>query len=373
MKLTMVISSLGIGGAQRVVGLLANAWQALGWKLTILTLDSQDASPFFPVHPDVHIHNLGVAHCSRSLAQAIIANVRRLNALRTALRESKPDGVVSFMDTVNVLTILASRGLGIPVVVSERTDPRMHDIGRMWNTLRKLTYPLADSIVVQTRSVLEGLPARWREKATAIANPVTIPQVDAQRDGRAETVFLCVGRLSPEKGQDLLLRTFAELPQSLSGWRLRLVGDGPWEATLKEMARTAGITDRVEFLGRTNTPEEWLEKGGIFVLPSRFEGFPNALLEAMAHGLPCIAFDCPSGPAEIIDHGRTGLLAGYESVEALGRAMAYLADNPSRCREMGAAARAAMRDFGIENTTRRWEQAMAAGGFPVPADAPSGP
>ena len=123
MRLTFVISHLGCGGAQRVMSILANAWATKGWRITLLTLDNGEERPFYDLHPAVMYRPLIVSRASPTSMHAIFNNLKRLWVLRQAIKQSSPHVVISFMDMPNVLTILATLGLSLPVIISERTDP----------------------------------------------------------------------------------------------------------------------------------------------------------------------------------------------------------------------------------------------------------
>jgi UDP-N-acetylglucosamine:LPS N-acetylglucosamine transferase len=130
MRVSFVISSLGIGGAERVCSMLANYWAASGWEVHVATLDDGREPPFYPLRADIRHTRLGVMGQSGTTAGAMYRNLRRVRALRRALRAAAPEVVISFMDRTNVLTLLATAGLRMPVIVSERTDPAMRNIGR---------------------------------------------------------------------------------------------------------------------------------------------------------------------------------------------------------------------------------------------------
>src|SRR5689334_5516281 len=150
MRLTLVISSLQCGGAERVMAIMANYWAARGHVITLLTLDGAK-SPFYELDCRVQHQALGVAGPSLNLVRGLSSNLKRIGALRRALRASHSDAVISFADKTNVLVLLASRGLKVPVIVSEHTDPALSPIDRVWHQLRQRVYPMADLIVVLTQ------------------------------------------------------------------------------------------------------------------------------------------------------------------------------------------------------------------------------
>lgn len=350
MRLTAVIASLGAGGAERVLSLLATAW-AGRYDVTVLTWDAPGAAPFFPLSPRVRHQALDLDAVSRSPLEGLVRNVSRLRRLRAAIRATAPDLVVSFVDRVNVLTLLATRGLDVPVVVSERVDPRRYDPGPAWRWLRPLAYQAAAAVVVQTASTRDYLAARWRVPLVTIPNPV---DPGTAGDAPGERLVVGLGRLVPQKGFDVLLRGFARAAIAEAGWRVEIAGSGPGLPDLMTLARDLGIDTAVAFPGTVKDSTAFLRRAGIFALTSRFEGFPNALAEAMALGRAVVATDCPTGPRELTLGGTAGRLVPVDDVDAVATALRELAASPLLRRQLGLAARAAMAPYAAAEVVKAW-------------------
>lgn len=330
-RVAVVISSLGRGGAERVAATLSAAWEVAGDDVTLVTLSSRSADAY-ELSPRIRRVELDLQRPSGGLARGLLQASRRVLRLRHALVALRPDVVVSFVDRTNVLALAATVGTGLRVVVSERTDPRLHRIGGPWAGLRRLLYPRAAGVVVQTESV-----ARWArgfcrrvhvipnavERGTRCASPGT-------RDGAKR--LLAIGRLDRVKGFDVLVDAFARVADRHPDWSLVVLGDGPERRALETQARRAGLDRRVALPGWTPDVQGELAGAHAFALSSRYEGFPNALLEAMACGVPCVAFACPSGPAEIVTSGHDGLLVPPGDVEALASSLDVVMRDP-RVRE----------------------------------------
>lgn len=335
--------------------LLADALAAQGHAVSIVTL-ADAATDFFKPSPDIRRIGLNQQADSTSLPQAVANNLRRARALRTCLRELCPEVLIAFGDQANVLALLASRGLPCRAIVSERNDPARHAIGRLWSGLRRLAYPWADVVVVQTAGVQDWMRRTIpKARPVVIPNPVPPPTVTARPGERRPTV-IGVGRLFLQKGFDRLIEAFATVAPDFPEWRLKLVGDGPLRDELAALAETLGVAEKVEFTGRSPHPEAHLAEAGLFVLPSRYEGFPNALLEAMALGLPVVAFDCPSGPSAIITHGVDGLLVAADDVAALADSMARLMADRDERHRLGKSAVSVLDRFGIAAVLAEWER-----------------
>lgn len=360
-RITFVISSLAAGGAERVLSIMANYWAAKGWAVTILTLNSSAVTPFYPLDQRVTMMPLGVAGVSTTKTAAIANNWVRLTTLRRTLVATKPDCIIGFGDTTNVLLLVATVGLGLPTIVSERTAPQSHPIGRVWQRLRNLTYPWADGIVVQSEGAKAYFGRAIQAKSRIIPNPV-LPPPPAPTPVAVKTqpVVMAMGRFTFEKGFDLLLKAFARVARKHPAWQLKIVGDGPLREEWTALATEVGLAERVIFTGRVQDPFTHLQNADLFVMSSLYEGFPNALCEAMAAGLPVISFDCPSGPREIIRHGMDGLLIPPQDVDALAAAMDQLMGNSSQRQQLATHAPEIIQRFGIDKVMSQWEAAIAA-------------
>lgn len=362
MRLTLVIPGLDdAGGAERVMATLANAWAKRGWPTTLLTLDDGAAPPFYPLDPAVDRRPLGIAGPSRSPLAAVANNRRRLRALRRAVATSRPDVVVSFMDQTNVLVLLATRGLGIPVVVAEHSNPAEQPIGPIWGGMRRLLYPRAACVVMLTERAASYFPPAIRRRVRIVPNPIALPGAGARDPNAADRggrVLVAVGRLSREKGFDLLLRAFAMATHRRPEWRLVIWGDGPQRPELERMRDNLGLGGHVSLPGTTSAIMQEMDTSDLFVLSSRYEGFPMALCEAMAVGLPVVAFDCPAGPREIVRPGIDGVLVPAEDVPALAAALDRLMGDPAERRRLGERAPDVLDRFGLEAVLAIWDDLL---------------
>jgi GalNAc-alpha-(1->4)-GalNAc-alpha-(1->3)-diNAcBac-PP-undecaprenol alpha-1,4-N-acetyl-D-galactosaminyltransferase len=366
-RLTIVIHSLSGGGSEHAAAVMASYWAEAGRDVVLVTLDSVENDQI-SFSPEVERVGLGVMGESSDVWSAIKANQKRIQALRTTMLKTDPDRVISLTDRTNVLTLLAARGTDLKIVVSERTDIRHHRIGRIWEWLRKRTYPSACSIVVQTEAVGAAMKPIARQAPihvipNSVPAPTTTPENSTLGLPEDRNWFVGVGRLSYEKGFDRLIDAFAQISEQCLNWNLLIIGDGPEKSNLQNAAREHGLADRVTLPGWIESPWSALPPSSssatsIAVLPSRYEGFPNALLEAMSHGLAPIAFDCESGPSEIISHNENGLLVPQGNIPELAAAMQTLAHENDRRTRLATAAREVTDRFSPERIFAMWEDVL---------------
>lgn len=351
-SILFVLASLSAGGAERIVSEMANYWGQKGWTVGLLTL-SDSRSDHYILHKNVRRICLDAMSRSETAYESLVNSVRRIVALRRAIRSFAPDVVLSMVDRTNVLVLAAMPGLRIPAIVSERIDPTQYDIGRIGRAARRVLYPLASAVVVQTATV-----AGWA-RAFLPANKVrVIPNFVCARISQPkmrERLILAVGRLEQQKGFDILLVAYAKSKAVAHGYRLVILGAGSQREALLALADQLGIAEYLEMPGVVAAPEEWMERAAIFVLSSRYEGFPNALVEAMAMGCAVIATDCPSGPREIVRTNEDGLLVRSGDADSMAHALSTLIENEGFRERLGSNAMAIRKRLAPAIVLSQWE------------------
>ncbi|QEY32438.1 glycosyltransferase family 4 protein [Synechococcus sp. RSCCF101] len=333
-RVLISIHALGLGGAERVALQWAGWLLAEGHRVEVLVGHG--------ARPDVYALPPGLVRRREPGPPLTLLRLRRL------LRADRPDLVLAITTRPAIRMLLAAWGTGIPVLVAERNHPALKPLPPLWRLLRRLTYPRAARHLVQTDSIAAWLRRRRllsRSGGVAVVPnalqwplPRHSPAVDPGNVlAEGERLLLAAGTKPHQKGFDRLVAAFAAVGPRLPGWRLVIAGlpPGAWPPDWPLPAEAAL---RPLLVGPVGNMADWYDRADLFVLSSRYEGFPNVLLEAMASGTACLAADCPSGPAELIDPGRSGWLvpAGEDepaAVEALAEALARLmADAPLRQR-----------------------------------------
>jgi len=369
-RLTAVIGTLGAGGAERMMAILTRAWAERGWQVElVLTLAKSTDAQFFEADPRIKVQYLDLYRLSRGLRQGALANLRRVLALRRAIRASRPDAVLAFTVETNVLTILGSLGLRVPVVVEEHIFAEWPPLARRWRLVRLLTYPFASSVVALTPSALAALGLARGRHGRVVPNPV-LPAPPDPVAVAEPPVIVAMGRLVAQKGFDMLIEAFAPVARRHPDWNLEIWGEGPDRSKLEGRRDELGLAERIRLPGTTPEPHAVLGRAGIFVMSSRREGFPMVLGEAMASGVPCVSFDCPSGPRELIRDGVDGLLVPPNDVVALSSTLERLISDRDLAARLASRAPEVVERFSLEAILAQWSAIFAEVGA-LPAASPA--
>ena len=368
MKILLLMHSLSAGGAERAACTLANFWAASGRDVNIVTLTPVSAD-FYPLDRRVGRISLDLAGASHHALHGLWQNVKRVVALRRLLRSLRPDIALAMMSTPNVLLALASLWLPtLQTIGSERCYPPHAALGRLWHVLRRTLYGRLSAMVALT-----GECAHWIETHTSASRVVVIPNAIAwplpDNPPRRTLPRLCqpqrklllaVGRLEPVKNFDVLIRAFARLARAFPDWDLIILGEGPERAPLASTIRCMGLVQRVALPGVAGNVAYWYGEADLFALTSRSEGFPNALAEAMAHGVPAVSVDCNTGPRDIIRHGIDGLLVPPDDIAALSDALARVMGDATLRGQLASRSVEARERFSVANIGQMWETLFLA-------------
>lgn len=383
-KVMFHINSLGKGGAERVVSLLANRLVKENIEVIIATeWFSEDEYELLPEVRRVHVGLWGQQENGSRVAKQWY----RIKNLRKVLVDEEPDVLISFCVKANYRAMMASMGTKFPVIVSVRNDPKIDYVGRANNLMNKLFLNRAAGCVFQTEEAQEFFDEILQKKSIIICNPVNEKYLQAVRR-TAEKKIVCVGRLVAQKNQMLLVKAFERILEKYPDYHLYLYGDGSDDECKEELLQYVDskslvvgkketeesvfsdtekdenigkeelhLKNRIHFMGLSNTLEKDMADAAMFVLPSNYEGMPNALMEAMALGLPVISTDCPCGGSRYwIENNVTGQLVPVKDIEAMAAAMEFYIRNPQIAEEMGARAKEKLKEATVDKVFEQWKR-----------------
>lgn len=327
MKIAFFISSMVLGGAERTVAALANEFIKYGDKINIITLDNQTS--FYYLDPQVKYINLNTLKDSKNLFDALINNSRTIRALRKIIKKEKIDALISFNTTTMTAAIISSLFLRTRVIGTEMSNPYLIETNKLWQFMKRNISVLADGFIFQTKESTSYFRKAVLKKSTVIPNAVFCQEIPTENISISDRKrdICAVGRLETVKGFDVLIKAFAEFCKVRDGYSLSIYGEGSERENLQLVIDNLKLNDKVFLYGKVSDIPKRIYKSYMFVLSSRFEGMPNALMEAMACGLPCISTDCDFGPRDLIRNGGNGLLVPVDDINALAAAMDTVAQN----------------------------------------------
>lgn len=321
-KIMFYINAIHDGGAERVMINLADYFSRQGYK-TILVTSFRDTWEYTVPNAVKRItleeHEIKQSKLKR--------NITRIKRLRKLCKDEKPDILVSFMAEPNFRAILATWGLPVKNLISVRNDPNKEYAGRVGHIVGKYLLPFADGCVFQTKEAKNWFPKRLQKKSRIIYNAVKEDFYHVERHPVPGEIVTC-GRLEEQKNHALLIAAFSKVVERYPEARLKIYGEGSLRGKLQKQIDALGLHEKAFLMGATNHVEKVLETADVFVLSSDFEGMPNALMEAIAAGVPCISTDCPcGGPRDLFgDELKKQLIPNDE--DALAAKMAEIIQLP---------------------------------------------
>ncbi|MEU6431640.1 glycosyltransferase family 4 protein [Microbispora sp. NPDC046973] len=371
----MLLHAYGMGGTIRTVVNQANAMASLGHEVEIVSVVRRREEPQFRLHPDVALTTL-VDQRTGVRADSLGRRVwRRLRGKIVPygefaagyFTERVEKAVIDYVASVDGGVLVTTRP-ALNLISARRASGNVVRVAQEHMNLGTYPGPLREEIVrhygaFDAVAVLTASDRREYEQALPGTRIVRIPNavhsVNQVPSRQEHPVVVAAGRLVRQKGFDLLLPAFAQVVKEHPEWRLRVFGTGPKKGALRGLIGEYGLSAHVTLMGRTNRLDDELARASIYALSSRFEGLPMVMIEAMTHALPIVAFDCPTGPRDVLTDGTDGVLVPCEDVDALAAALNRLiADRDLRLR-MGAAAAATAREYAPENVMPLWENLFA--------------
>lgn len=354
-KIAFYVNSLAKGGAERVAVNLVKFFKQEGNDVVLVTSR---------VLPDEYDEPEGVRRIISEAPHGEIKNrVKyfwgRFCRIRKIWKAERPELIVAFIGKINIMALLTSWGMGIPVIVSVRSDPNREYGTKLLKFLSKTLFFKAKGIVVQTQDAKDYFPALMRKKIIILPNSLNPRFMKPRFAGQRQNEIVSVGRLDANKNHQMLIRAFGAVAREYPAMQLIFYGDGLPESTtrpeLEELAAGLGLRDRIHFMGRCNDVEERICESRIFALTSNVEGMPNALLEAMSLGLACISTDCPcGGPRTVIRDGENGFLIPVGDTKALEAALRRILEDPELEERLGKNAAKLQEELAPEKVNHMW-------------------
>ena len=351
-KILLYIDSLYLGGAQRVMSNLANYFVKESYDVVLVN----------EVKPDINKKTYNISKEVKriyleenSIRNFFYRQLKRVCTLRSIIQTERPDVVLSFLGPTNVRMLVATIGLNVKKIVSVRNDPyKEYGQGLKKFFVREL-FKLADGCVFQTSEAASYFTNYVQKSSKVIYNPVNEVFYKTQRKN-IKNEIVAIGRLQDQKNPMLLIEAFGNIAKKYPDWTLCFCGEGELQLALEERCKILGISSQVLFEGQISNVNEKLSSSAIYALSSDYEGMPNALMEAMAVGVPCISTDCPcGGPRELIKNGKNGVLVPVGEVSKMVEALEALITNQYYRESLGEAAKLRALNFKFDKILKEWK------------------
>ena len=348
MRIAFFIGSMGRGGAERVISILANEYADKGWDVDILMLLANRVE--YDLRPQVNVISLvgaSTSHAKNALSW--------LTKIRKYVSTVKPDRVVSFIGRVNAVVLTATIGMKVPIIVSERNDPKHDGRGKAMLWYCNKIYHRAKAIVFQNKYEQSCFDKLLASKGVVVPNPV---QVSATKkcDGE-EVVVATAGRLNQQKNHFMLIDAMEIVHKKHPQVKCRIYGEGDLREALQTYINNKKLTEVVNLEGNRKDIHEKLAECSLFVLTSEFEGLSNALIEAMMIGLPCITTDY-NGAEELVQNGENGLVVRRGQADELADSIVLLLENPSLRLKMTKQSLESSKQYAASCVLKKWKEVI---------------
>jgi len=362
----ILVSAMNLGGAQRVVSILCDHWSKNGYKVTLISTFTGKKIDHYKVNDQVTLKSL---RNNSILPKIKILNlIAKLIQLRKIIVDENPDIIISFLTRVNVAVALATLGMKVSLIICERTWKPFNTLSNNFFWMYQLLFKNVKSIIVQTDESRIWLHQHFPKiNVDVIPNPISYP-LPLQKGNTLDpnivlqkhrNLILASGRLHKFKQFDLLIKAFCCIKNEHHNWDLVILGEGEEREYLDNLLIELKARDRIFLPGSVGNMSDWYQRADLFILSSSVEGFPNVLLEAMSYELPCISFDCDTGPRDMIQNGVNGILVSpQEDEQGLSEAMQSLIADESFRRKM-ANNSAHIRDkYSVDTIMQKWNNVL---------------
>ena len=319
------INQLGGGGAERVVSVWANQLVSQGMRVSIVLMHRQ--SDEYEVDPRVNVVALG----DTKEEYLSMSYLKRLMLLRKVIKKLSPSTLINFLPRMQIMVYLATMGMRFYRIETVRNNPwKMYEKNSFEKVLWNRCFQIADRIIVQTNGQKDFFHDSIKKKCVLIPNPInTIYGQPFEKEYNEKVCrFVAAGRIHPQKNYPMMINAFAKACQVNSNIYLDIYGSGDaaYQKQMEQIILSLNVQDRVHFCGKTSALVNEYHLSDAYILSSDYEGMPNALAEAMASKLICISTNCPTGPSDLIEDGKTGYLVNVGDVKSLTKIIELVAD-----------------------------------------------
>jgi len=347
MKIIFVVDQMREGGAERVIAGLSNEMTIYKHELYIVMLNENEARSHYIVNENVKLIPIKSVYNKNN-------PIKKVLLLKKCIIEIRPDIVISFLHHINIYTDLAITGLKIPHIVSERNDPKRRPEGRFMRILRNYVFWKSDGCVFQTNNAKHFFSKSIQIKSTIIPNPIILMH-SPNTTNKREKMITAVGRLVPQKNYNMMLNAFSLFSERNQGYKLIICGEGYYRSNIEKLIMDLNLCDNVSLVGQVANPHEIIYSSAVFALSSDYEGMPNALMEAMALGVPSVSTDCPSGgPSELIINNENGILVPVGNEQAMADAFDKIVNHPEFADKISKKAKELYEFYSVKKITQKW-------------------
>lgn len=350
MKIIFLIGNLKKGGAERVITTLANNFCKKGNDITIVTTTKEEIE--YKLNENIVVQSLDI---SKPKENFILRNIVRLRKLKRIIKEEKSDVIISFLPEPSFRLMLI-KSKKITTIISIRNDPKIEYKSKILKKIAQILYNRADGVVFQTIEAQNFFCNSITKKSIIIENPIKKDFLVAKPSKDRNNNIINVGRLNIQKNQKNLILAFSKILNKYPNLNLLIYGEGELHNELNNYIKELQLEKRIKLMGTIDDLPSKIYNSKLFVLSSKYEGMPNALMEAMALGIPSISTDCPcGGPKRLIKNNYNGILVKNNSIKSLETAMIKLIENEKLSQKIAKNACDNMKNFSEEKIVKRWE------------------
>lgn len=358
MRVVFVISDLSLGGAQRVMLAIARGLFAYGYEVSIITFSAQ-ADDHYMYSEEITRVALNTYKPSKNIFESFESNMKRIYLLRAKLKSIRPDVVISFLTETNILTSLALTGLPVKLIVCERNNLKAKPSKLIWKMLLSYCFRRANLITANSKSLMTQLRTKVNpKKLKFVQNPVDQPMNKSAPEKKKKTIIF-TGRLVAQKNLQTLIIAFSELKKTQPDWELKIFGDGPDKRNLMSTCNAIGLDPTTVFRGVIPDCSEEYQNSSLFVLPSRYEGTPNSLLEAMSFGCVPIVSSTSDGALDYVINDVNGMIFEFNNPNCLLQKILKIINSRTLFEKLANNAQKSLTDNSTAQILKTWRELIS--------------